>query len=252
VNLGLDDGEVLVCLGRPDEFAPPAATTEALALLPADERDHVARFRFERDRTMALASRALQRRALSDCCDVAPAAWRFVRDANGRPHVTAPAGAPPLAWNASNTRGLVGCAVAADRGRTRALGLDLEPWRDDAPAELIEACFTARERAALAALPASYQARRFVELWTLKEAYIKARGLGLDLPLELITVELDHGPPRLVLDPELGDDAARWQLAGWSPTPDHAAAVCVRRGGGPPLTIRTRWMDPAAARSAAP
>lgn len=49
----------------------------ALEALPPDDRAHVARFRFERDRELALASRTLQRRALSACAGVAPGDWRF-------------------------------------------------------------------------------------------------------------------------------------------------------------------------------
>jgi 4'-phosphopantetheinyl transferase len=107
---------------------------------------------------------------------------------------------------------------------------------------LIARCFAPDERAALAALPAAAQPRRFIELWTLKEAYIKARGLGLSLPLERISLTLDDAQPRLTLDPSLGDDAASWQLALWSPTATHAAALCVRRGDGPLLTIDSRWL----------
>lgn len=122
------------------------------------------------------------------------------------------------------------------------VGLDVEPWRDDAPPELIERCFSPTERAALAALPAPARPRRFVELWTLKEAYLKARGLGLELPLELISFTLDDGPPRLALDAALADDAGAWQLALWSPTEAHGAALCVRRGDGPALSLVHRWV----------
>ena len=170
------------------------------------------------------ASRALQRRALSSCTDIAPDAWRFVADNNGRPRIAAPAGAPPLCFSVANTRGLVACAVSLARD----VGLDVETWRDDVPALLVQRCFGPDERTALASLPTAAQPRRFVELWTLKEAYIKARGLGLSLPLERIGLALDDGPPRLVLDPSLGDDGASWQLALWSPTSSHAAALCVQ------------------------
>jgi 4'-phosphopantetheinyl transferase len=244
----IDGKDVIVFLGRPEAIAGPAPHAAALAVLAPDDHAHVARHRFERDRELALASRALQRRALSACTGpstplttgVAPDAWRFVAGTLGRPEIAAPAIASPLRFSVANTHGLVGCAVTLGRD----VGLDLEPWRDDAPAELIERCFAPDERAALLALPAAARPRRFVELWTLKEAYLKARGIGLDPPLELISFALDDGPPRLALDPALADDAAAWQLALWAPTPSHAAAVCVRRGDGPPLTIHRRW-DPA-------
>jgi len=227
--------EVLVFLAQPETLA---LDPDARAILAADDLAHIARLRFEHDREIAQASRALQRRALSSCTDVAPDAWRFVADNNGRPRIAAPAGAPALCFSVANTRGLVACAVSV----AREVGLDVENWRDDAPAALIERCFGPDERTALASLPTAAQSRRFVELWTLKEAYIKARGLGLSLPLERISLTLDDGVPRLALDPSLDDDAASWQFALWSPNASHAAALCVRRGDGPPLTIDSRWL----------
>lgn len=227
--------DVVVLLGEPDALA---SDSDAPAILADDDLAHGGRFRFERDRRIALVSRTLQRRALSSCAPIAPDTWRFVADNNGRPQIAAPAGAPPLCFSVANTRGLVACAVSLSRD----IGLDVEAWRDDAPAPLVERCFAPDERAALAALPAAAQPRRFIELWTLKEAYVKARGLGLSLPLERISLTLDEGQPRLTLDPSLGDDAASWQLALWSPTATHAAALCVRRGDGPLLTIDSRWL----------
>jgi 4'-phosphopantetheinyl transferase len=210
----------------------PPVDDAARALLSDEDRAHVDRFRFERDRAIALASRSLQRRALSACApEVAPAAWRFVADPRGRPRIAAPASA--LTFSVSNCRGLVGCAVTDGDE----VGLDLEPWRDDAPPELVTRCFTPDEQAGLAALPPAARPRRFVELWVVKEAYLKARGVGLDLPLQTIHVGFD--PLRLVCD----DDAATWQLALWSPTPDHCAALCVRRSAPLPSRISSLVVD---------
>jgi 4'-phosphopantetheinyl transferase len=210
----------------------PPVDDAARAILSDEDRAHVDRFRFERDRAIALASRTLQRRALSACApEVPPAAWRFVADARGRPQIAAPAS--DLTFSVANCRGLVGCAVA----RGAAVGLDLEPWRDDAPPELVERCFTADEQAGLAALPPAARPRRFVELWVVKEAYLKARGVGLDLPLHTIHVGFD--PLRLACD----DDDATWQVALWSPTPDHGAALCVRRSAPLPSRISSLVVD---------
>jgi 4'-phosphopantetheinyl transferase len=231
--------EVAVYLARPERLGEPTARARAHAVLDGPDRAHVARFVFERDREVALASRALQRLALAAETGVDPAAWRFAAGAHGRPEITAPRtpALAPVRFNVANTAGLVGCAIALDRE----LGLDLEAHRADAPPELVARCFTPAERAGLAARPAAEQPRRFIELWVCKEAYLKARGVGLGLPLEQIDIVLDEQDqaPRLRLDPALADDAASWQLALWSPTPAHAAALCIRRpAGAPPLTIR--------------
>ncbi len=230
--------DVVVFLGRPEALADPERRAEALATLAPEDAERLVRFHFDRDREIALASRALQRRALSLCAPVAPEAWRFVAGPHGRPEVAAPVGGERLRFNVANTAGLVMCAVTLDRE----LGVDVEPRRDDAPADIVDSHFAPAERAALRALATADRPVRFVELWTLKEAYLKARSVGLTVPMDRFWFELGATVPQLTIDPELGDDAASWQLALWAPTPEHCAALCVRRGAGPDLSIQHRWI----------
>jgi 4'-phosphopantetheinyl transferase len=222
-------GEVLIVLARPETLHGDAAR----ALLAPDELARLDRFHFERDRVVALASRALQRRALSAAVDgaIRPAAWRFELDASGRPQIASPA--TPLSWNVANTIGLVGCAVTVGR----AIGLDVEPRRDDAPADIVDSHFAPAERAALRALAAGEQPRRFVELWTLKEAYLKARSVGLSAPLDTFAVDPSTTPPGLAIDDVVGDRADRWDLTQWWIDGAHCVAVCVERGA----RITVRW-----------
>lgn len=231
--------EVAVYFARPEALAGADRRAAALASLTADERARLERFRFERDRDVALASRALQRLALSRCAPVEPTAWRFATTTHGRPEIVAPPHAPGrvIRFNVANTLGLVVCAVTIGRD----VGVDVESWRDDAPYDIVDSHFASTEQAALRALPPEQHARRFTELWTLKEAYIKARGHGLALPLDRFWFDLAGEAPRLAIDPELADDAASWQVALWSPTPRHCAALCVRRRDEPPLAIEPRW-----------
>jgi 4'-phosphopantetheinyl transferase len=232
----LGSHEVAVFLARPEALDDGDRRAAALATLTEDEHAWLARFRFERDRTVALASRALQRRALSRCAPVPPDAWRFTATEHGRPEILAPASR--LRFNVANPHGLVGCAVTIDRE----VGLDLERHRDDAPADIVDSHFAPSEQVALRALPAARQAHRFIELWTLKEAYLKARGVGLGLPLDGFWFELSDDEARLTIDPALGDDAATWQISRWAPTPGHGAALCVRRRPDePPLHVDVRW-----------
>ena len=230
--------QVVILLAQPDTLDDPARRDAALSSLTVDERAWLDRFRFPRDRDVALASRALQRRALSSCVDgaIAPEAWRFVPDCHGRPQIAAPALDLVLSWNVANTIGLVACAVTIER----AIGIDVEPQRLDAPAEVVGLFATAEQRA-LRALVAAEQPRRFVELWTLKEAYLKARSLGLALPLERFAFDPSTVPPGLSIDAELADVPARWQVVQWWPTPGHCAAVCVGRDLGPPCELDVRW-----------
>jgi 4'-phosphopantetheinyl transferase len=70
--------------------------------------------------------------------------------------------------------------------------------------------FSVAERAALHALPAAAQPDRALSLWTLKEAYIKARSLGLSLPLDGFSFSFDSDPPRISFAASISDTPERW------------------------------------------
>jgi 4'-phosphopantetheinyl transferase len=216
-------------------FADPADANEAAeALLDDGERARMGRFVFEKDRRLYLAAHALVRRTLSRHADVDPAAWRFATEEGGKPVIAGPSGAPPLRFNLSHCRGLVACAVARDRE----VGVDVEP-RADVPEGLVDRICTPAEAAALRALPPSAQPDRFFTLWTLKEAYVKARGLGFALPVEQVGFGFGDGDTlRFEPDPALGEDPAAWLILRLHPTPAHCAALCVAR---PPAEITQHW-----------
>jgi 4'-phosphopantetheinyl transferase len=226
--------DVAIFLSQPDTLA----TGRPAPFLDADDLSYIARFHRERDRQLALASRTLRRLALTECARVPPAAWRFIAEEHGRPVIAAPVAALPLHFNSAHTAGLVACAVA----RARDIGIDVETVPPVTPADVVAHCLTAWEQQGLCALPPSARGRRFAELWTLKEAYVKARGLGLLLPLALIAITMEDGRPRLRLDSSLGDDEESWQLRVWAPTAAHSAAVCVRFADGLASTITARWI----------
>ncbi len=220
-----------------------AATDEALlararGFLAPEEAARLAAYRFPRGRREYLLTRALCRSVLSRYAPVAPGAWRFRPNAHGRPEVAGPDGAPPLRFNLANTAGLIACLV----GGAREVGVDVEAMdRRTHALAVAERFFSAAEAAALRALPQEAQRARFLEYWTLKESYIKARGLGLALPLGDCTFVLDAGrPPRVELLPRLGDDAAAWQFFQLRPTERHLAAAAVRRGDGPEVRLVAR------------
>lgn len=200
------------------------------------ERERCARYLFMRNRIESTAARALARAALSRHADVDPRAWTFGHGEHGKPQIAGPAGTPPLHFNVAHTPGLVVCLVALDR----AVGVDAEfLGRSSDIALLARRCLSVAEQQALWALPASAQARRFLVHWTLKEAYLKARGIGLGLPLAEITILADDDPATLsgpptafTLGPGVGDVPARWQLGRCHLTPEHVAAFAIERAPG--------------------
>ncbi|MFT3765982.1 MAG: 4'-phosphopantetheinyl transferase superfamily protein [Minicystis sp.] len=204
------------------------------ALLSPDERARRARYRFEHSRREYLLTRALVRVTLSRYAPVAPAAWTFGQNEYGRPAIDRAEHAW-LRFNLSNTRGLVALAVARDRD----VGVDVEDTtRPGETVAIADRFFSPSEVAALRALSEGAQRDRFFDYWTLKEAYIKARGMGLAIPLDQFSFLLEAGRPiRIAFDPRLGDDEAAWQFEQLSISPEHRTAVAVRRGYGPDLRV---------------
>lgn len=200
------------------------------SLLTDDEKARAARFAQAADRERFVIGRALARTMLSAHAPIAPRDWPIDVDEHGRPELRrAPETAPDLRFNLSHTPGLIACAVAIGRE----VGVDVEYiGRRLVHENIPERFFSTREVSALRALPLEKQTMVFFDYWTLKEAYIKARGLGLALPLGQFTfVLLDGVSPSIEFAPELVDDASSWQFAQCWPTRDHRMAVAVRRTG---------------------
>ena len=210
-------------------------------LLSQDERQRMTRFVFDRDRRAFVITRAHVRTMLSKYAAVAPADWRFIENAHGRPEIfDRPEGAPDLRFNISHTDGLIACAVTIGRE----VGVDVEHIGRQLTHDIAGRFFAPHEVDDLRRLPLEDQRRVFFDYWTLKEAYIKARGFGLALPLADFAFKLmPPGPPAITFEPSLGDDPATWQFMQDWPTPEHRLGLAVRRDGAD-LPVRLRFVTP--------
>ncbi|HVB39222.1 MAG TPA: 4'-phosphopantetheinyl transferase superfamily protein [Vicinamibacterales bacterium] len=239
----LEGDEVHVwCLRQGAPIAPGVHAT-CDALLSAAERARRDRFVFERHRHQFLLAHALVRATLSRYTGVDPARWTFVENEYGRPEIASPAVALPLRFNLSHTDGLMACAVTLARD----VGVDVEEvTRRAAGLDIAERYFAAAETAALVAVPEPDRHRAFFDYWTLKEAYIKARGMGLALPLRAFAFHLaPSAAPAITFAPELDDDPAAWQFRLFQPTTTHRLALAVRESPGRRIRIAIDWADPA-------
>ena len=215
---------------RQDDAEVIARLPSYESVLTKDELQRGTRFAQEADRVRFVIGRTLARTMLSQHAPVSPRDWAIEVDARGRPELRQrPPGAPDLRFNLSHTPGLIACAVALGRE----VGVDVEFINRRLVYDTIpERFFSTREVADLRALPADEQPLVFFDYWTLKESYIKARGLGLALPLGQFTFRLQRdASPTIEFDPELDDDPATWQFAQFRPTSAHRMAVAVRRMG---------------------
>jgi 4'-phosphopantetheinyl transferase len=211
------------------------------ALMPSEERERHHSLHFDRDRRLFLATRTLVRTVLSNYARVEPSEWRFEAGRHGKPRIVRPTVTPPLFFNLANTYGLVVCAVSVAYER---IGVDVE--RVDCKAEILEIAnryFSASEVGALRELSGSEQVRRFFAYWTLKESYIKARGIGLALPLDQFSFVVDNDPIGVTFDNESPDDATRWRFALLDAPPQHVIAIGADTGGAA-LSLRSSQFLP--------
>ena len=214
--------------------------------LDADERSRAERFRHAADRELYVVSHGALRGILAAYLPADPASLRFRVAEQGKPALIPEPGWPDLRFNLSHTRGMALCAVAVGRE----VGVDVE-WIDAASSHLpiADRFFSAHEVAALHRLPAALRLRGFFNCWTRKEAYIKARGEGLSLPLASFDVSLAPGEPAALLAVRSAEPAAEpWSLHDLTITEGYAAALAVA-SGGTAISLRTmEFMPPQGSR----
>jgi 4'-phosphopantetheinyl transferase len=126
------------------------------------------------------------------------------------------------------------------------VGVDVEDTeRPGETVALADRFFAPSEASAMRALEVERQRERFFEYWTLKEAYIKARGMGLSIPLEQFAFELQPGQlPRISFDPRLVDEPEGWKFVQLRPSARHQAALAVCRPRSLALKVRCQRTVP--------
>ena len=185
------------------------------------------RFRFEKDRRRYLIGRGGLRTLLGRYLDLAPQDLRFETAAAGKPHLAS--GQGELQFNMAHSGEFVLIAIAEGRK----VGIDVEEIRDDFDAgELAAHFFSPGEQRDLETLTGCIKIEAFFECWTRKEAYVKARGEGLSLPLDQFDVSLRPGEPaRLIATRPDPAEARRWQLSGLDVADGYKAALAVEGQG---------------------
>jgi len=225
----LPGNEIHLYFSYPEKISDPGLLKQYEALLTSEERAQMTRFHFARHRHQFLVTRALVRSCLSAYFQVEPADWQFGKNGYGKPQVSFPESAGPVQFNISHCEGLIMCGIT----RHHAIGVDVEDTKRSTSTgfENLTNYFSATETADLASLPNDQQKQRFFDYWTLKESYIKARGMGLAIPLDKFSFQFDAD--RLSdfdTHPDLDDDAANWQFWRMPMAERYRVAVAVNSG----------------------
>ena len=208
-----------------------AAIAAAASVLSDEERAQYHRFRFAHDARDYAAAHALLRATLSRDGDRAPADWRFGKTASGKPFLL-DQGACRASFSLSHANGMVACALTTDVD----VGVDVECVDRDVDVPHIASRFFAPAEAAhLAQLDAEAQRDRFFDLWTLKEALVKALGTGMATSLAALAFTVGADGDIRLDAPHLETQA--WQFGLFAPGPRYRLAVAVRRDSSHPARL---------------
>jgi 4'-phosphopantetheinyl transferase len=202
----------------------PAACTSSLgSILSVDERKRSQQFKFEADRTRFIAGRGLLRNILGAYVQTDPAKLSFTYSPRGKPNLGTTPEQGTLHFNVAHSKDLILIALT----RACAVGIDVEWIHPMNDAEDIAArFFSPRESAKLMALANDQRNPAFFNLWTRKEAWLKATGDGISEMLNQVEVSCVPDEPARVLAISGNVEAAqRWTMLGLSPAPGFAAAV---------------------------
>jgi 4'-phosphopantetheinyl transferase len=206
---------------------------ELESTLSLEERARADRFHFVNDRNRFVVARGLLRELLGRYLQQAPAGLEFSYGEHGKPALSGGNASSGLCFNLSHSSGLVVYAIARERN----LGIDVERVRAESAGEdIAQRYFSAREVNDLRMLPPEARVEGFFHCWTRKEAYLKATGMGLQIPLDSFSVSLLPEKPAQFL----GGVESRWHMAAYHPAEGYVAAAVY---DGAPCSIKYLSVD---------
>ena len=209
------------------------------SIMTPRERAKEERYLFHKDKLTCLVARGLLRTSLSRYAPVSPGQWRFVENEYGRPELSGVQRDFDLRFNLSHTQDLVACAITLGRE----VGIDVEfLGRRTRGVDIADRFFSESEVRALHTFPKEQQRDRFFDYWTLKESYIKARGMGLAIPLGSFSLDVESNPIAIRFAPELHDDPNQWQFRLENVSKDHRLALAVHSPD--PVAVHMEWTVP--------
>jgi 4'-phosphopantetheinyl transferase len=201
---------------------------ELESTLSPEEIARADRFHFVKDRNRYVVARGLLRKLLGRYLHQAPATLEFSYGEFGKPSLARGDVASRICFNLSHSSSLIVYAFA--RGRN--LGIDVEQVRPESAGEgIAQRYFSKREVSDLRMLPPEARVEGFFHCWTRKEAYLKATGMGLQIPLDSFSVSLLPDEPAQFH----GGVETRWHLAAFHPAEGYVAAVVY---DGAPCSIK--------------
>ena len=222
-NLGLEDNDVHIW--KVDLNVPGSHIQKLQEVLSADEIKRARRFYFQKDRNAFTVARGALRNILSWYLNFQPDELVFEYNSYGKPSLVTRFNTKNLQFNLSHSHQLALVAVIWNHE----VGVDVEWMREDlADLQIAGRFFSQAEVVELRTVPVAKQKTAFFNCWTRKEAFIKAKGKGLSIPLDQFDVSLKPGVPAALLRTRfLLNEASHWAIYDVSPEPGYRAALAI-------------------------
>ncbi|MCU1285436.1 MAG: phosphopantetheinyl transferase [Acidobacteriales bacterium] len=183
-------------------------------LLSLNEKHRASRFRFDKDRRQFIASHALLRWILSLYAGIEPEELEFTHNAFGKPKLNSRSSGNELNFNYSHSHDVAVFAFA----KGKQVGIDVELIQPEVLHEAIpEHFFSSFESGTLRSVPIPQQSFDLFKCWTRKEAYVKARGAGLQIPLDSFAVSGERV--------QFGRQESEWALQSFTPADNYVGAL---------------------------
>lgn len=228
-RLSISRNEIHVWCAFCDSVVDEQLLSRYLQVLSKEESLQYKRFLREKDQKQYLLTRALLRSVLSLYhSDLRPADWLFKRNSYGKPFIDNTLHKNDLSFNLSHTDNLVVLAVTLNHN----IGIDAEHLLKTTNfLNTAKKVFTHHEYEQLQSLPPSERMRRFMDIWTLKEAYVKARGIGLSIPLHRFGYTISQtGNISILFSKDMDDTPAAWEFWQISPSDHHLISMAADFG----------------------
>ena len=223
----ISPNEIHLWFANDEQIRDHQLLSQYSCLLNEEEKTQQKRFHFEKHRHQYLITRALVRTVLSLYLnEIAPEDWQFNKNKYGKPSIANSSLTSPLYFNISHSDKLIVMAVAI----VQEIGVDVEYlMRKGKILDIAERFFAPKEVQDLLALPPENRTDRFFDLWTLGEAYIKACGAGLSIPLDHFSYSFPR-PKEVVISfaPERDDHPEYWQFWQIHPNDIHKVALALK------------------------
>lgn len=194
-------------------------------LLSLDQIQRASKIRFPLDQKRFIAAHGVTREILSKYLTLAPNSIRYVYNKFGKPDLEEKSRSEGLRFNLSHSESVALLGISSGY----CVGIDIERVRRDKATENIaRRFFSPNEVEKIISHPKDQRVAAFYRCWTRKEAYIKARGKGLSIPLNQFEVSLSRGEPARIVNIQGNiDEAAHWSLHHLEPMEGYVAALAV-------------------------